>query len=172
MFPLILSYMLLWRANQPGIQLSEVRDSRRRHPDGRAAAVREIRKTVKRLGWSRADRETFLRSMAAQLSFDYDAVVRKRLFQVMTAEEIGSLAARSVDFQLHTHTHNTPRDRERFVEEIEVNARRIEAMTGIHTRHFCYPSGNYDPLFTSLARGARRALGDNMPGWRRPPDPC
>jgi peptidoglycan/xylan/chitin deacetylase (PgdA/CDA1 family) len=147
-FPLILSYML-WRASQPRVHVPEVRDEpfAVATPDERAAATEEIQKTAKRLGWSQADREAVIRSIAAQLSFDYDAVVRKRLFQVLTAEEIGSLAARGVDFQLHTHSHNTPRDRARFVQEIELNARRIEAMTGVQPHHFCYPSGNYDALF-------------------------
>ena len=34
-----------------------------------------------------------------------------------------------------------------FIDEIETNRRKIEAVTGKYARHFCYPSGNYDMRF-------------------------
>jgi hypothetical protein len=140
---------LFWRAGKPRVHVPEVRDEPFAidTPERRADAVTQINRAAKRPGSTRAEREALLRTIAGRLSFDYDAVLRKRLFQVMTADEVRTLASAGVDFQLHTHSHNTPKDRDRFFNEIRVNAERINGLTGIQARDFCYPSGNYDPVF-------------------------
>jgi peptidoglycan/xylan/chitin deacetylase (PgdA/CDA1 family) len=113
----------------------------------RTATVVAFMKIMKQEGWSTADRDLFVRALAEALSVSYDEILERRLFRVMAAEDVTRLSAAGVDFQLHTHTHNTPRDREGFAREIEVNRERIEQLTHVRPSHFCYPSGNYDPVF-------------------------
>lgn len=38
-------------------------------------------------------------------------------------------------------------DRQLFLREIEDNRQSIQAMSGKHAEHFCYPSGVYDSAF-------------------------
>jgi len=81
-------------------------------------------------------------AFAEAIGFDYAAFCRSRMFQLMTPEEVSEMARAGVDFQLHTHRHRTPLDRERFLNEILENRRYIDEMTGANDRvHFCYPSG-------------------------------
>ncbi len=81
-------------------------------------------------------------AFAEAIGFDYLAFCRSRMFQLMTPEEVTDLAHAGIDFQLHTHRHRTPLDRDRFLAEIQENRSFIEEMTGANDRvHFCYPSG-------------------------------
>jgi peptidoglycan/xylan/chitin deacetylase (PgdA/CDA1 family) len=57
-----------------------------------------------------------------------------------------------VSVELHTHRHRTPRDAALFRRELDDNARVIQRIRGSAPRHFCYPSGDYDPaMFDWLA---------------------
>jgi hypothetical protein len=71
----------------------------------------------------------------------------KRLFGLMTPEEMAAASREGVDIQLHTHRHRTPRDRELFLREIRENRERLEEWTGRRLTHFCYPSGVVHPEF-------------------------
>jgi peptidoglycan/xylan/chitin deacetylase (PgdA/CDA1 family) len=147
-FPLVCSYMF-WKSKGEFVQVPEIRSE----PfdigtaPARRSAVVAMLDHVKRTGMPRADREALVRRLAGRLAFDYDALVAKRLFQVMPPEDIKRLASNGVDFQLHTHTHNTPRDGELFRREIAVNRQSIRDLTGVDATHFCYPSGNYHHRF-------------------------
>ena len=73
------------------------------------------------------------------------------------------MARAGIDFQLHTHRHRTPLDRDRFVGEIRENRAVVEEMTGSNERvHFCYPSGALAAGIPSLAARGRRAIGDDL----------
>jgi peptidoglycan/xylan/chitin deacetylase (PgdA/CDA1 family) len=78
---------------------------------------------------------------------DYDAMSRRRLLTIMRPGDVTRLAAEGLDVQLHTHQHRTPRDRDKFREEIVRNRERIAELTGRSPAHFCYPSGLYAPEF-------------------------
>jgi peptidoglycan/xylan/chitin deacetylase (PgdA/CDA1 family) len=147
-FPLVCSYMF-WKARQLRVHVPEARPEPFDISDAaaRAATVAAIMASVKPESASREFRDALVRSIAERLSFDYDAVASKRLLQVMAAEDVRRLAAGGVDFQLHTHTHQTPLDRDLFESEIVENRRRIHCLTGMRATHFCYPSGVYDPRF-------------------------
>ncbi len=115
-------------------------------------ATRQIAwKTI--VGWtdreqySAADKQLVLERLADALHVDLAALTERRLFHIMTPHEVGELAARGVDFQLHTHRHRTPLDRDLFRGEIQDNRIRIERLTERRATHFCYPSGRYRPEF-------------------------
>src|SRR4029453_15529769 len=66
---------------------------------------------------------------------------------LMKRSEVAELSEDGVDFQLHTHRHRTPRDRDLYVKEILDNRARIEEMTESRPSPFCYPSGIYQREF-------------------------
>ncbi len=92
-------------------------------------------------------KDALLGKLAAAVGIDYAEIVRKRLFCLMTPQEVCELARAGVDFQLHTHRHRTPFDRELFVREIRDNRERITGSTGCEPMHFCYPLGFHRPEF-------------------------
>ena len=114
---------------------------------GRAAALAAVQAVAVREKLSLDGKQRLLRSLAEGVQVDYDAIVAKRVLQIMDAEDATRLAREGVDIQLHTHRHRTPHDRVHFLEEIETNRARITELTGFHPLHFCYPSGAYEPEF-------------------------
>ena len=114
--------------------------------DGRNEALEALRRAG-RGGLSMADKSALVKRVALRLGVDYDSIVERRMFRIMAPADVTKLAARGVDFQLHTHTHNAPRDRGKFVAEVETNRARIAQLTGTDARHFCYPEGGYAPEF-------------------------
>jgi len=114
----------------------------------RAELLRRIDEYAKQHELSGKQKDELAAAYAAAIGFDYAAFCRERLFQLMTPEEVAEMARAGIDFQLHTHRHRTPLDRERFVNEIRENRKLIEEMTGTTDRvHFCYPSGAIRPDF-------------------------
>jgi peptidoglycan/xylan/chitin deacetylase (PgdA/CDA1 family) len=85
--------------------------------------------------------------LAKELGVDYAELLHKRVLQLMTPDEIADAARGGIRFELHTHRHRMPRDRDLFAKEIHDNRSAIHAMTGSQPRHFCYPSGDYEPMF-------------------------
>ena len=122
-------------------------------PDGgtlRVATAADRVETVARLRAScRArrlaveEKDAVVRVLAERLGVDYDAILEKRLFRLMTPAEIARLPGQGVDVQLHTHRHRSPDDRGLFVREIRDNRRELRAMIGADAplTHFCYPNG-------------------------------
>jgi peptidoglycan/xylan/chitin deacetylase (PgdA/CDA1 family) len=94
----------------------------------------------------------WLGEIALRLGVDWGAVVRGRLFHLMTGTEVANVAQRGFDIQLHTHRHRTPREKAVFFEEVHENRRILEELTGRPTTHFCYPSGDVDPIFLPWLR--------------------
>ena len=97
------------------------------------------------------------RELAGVLDIDYESLLARRMFQLMTPEEVSELAARGVRFELHTHRHRTPLDRALFQQEIRDNHQRVQQMTGRNAVHFCYPSGVYDFEFLPWLKEANVA---------------
>lgn len=94
-----------------------------------------------------AAKDELLKALAAAVGFDYAELACKRLFHLMSPPEVRELAAAGIDFQLHTHRHRTPPDRDPFIHEVRDNRDRIRALTGRDPVHFCYPSGVCKPEF-------------------------
>jgi peptidoglycan/xylan/chitin deacetylase (PgdA/CDA1 family) len=97
-------------------------------------------------------RDDIVRLVTERAGLDYDALVESRLLTLMRPEEIRTLAAQGVDFQLHTHMHRSPEDPQDYVRDILLNRDRLDAMTGMHASHFCYPSGNYREGYLPVLR--------------------
>jgi len=66
---------------------------------------------------------------------------------LMKPEEVNRLVKDGVDFQLHTHRHRVPRDRDLFIREIVDNRSFLAAVGQAHAQHFCYPSGVHEARF-------------------------
>ncbi len=106
-------------------------------------------------GLSAAQKDEFLAALATAAGVDYCDLLRKRLLHIMTPAEVSELAAAGCDFQLHTHRHRTPLDRDLFLREIRDNRERVEAATGAPATHFCYPCGVHRPEFLPWLAGER-----------------
>lgn len=92
---------------------------------------------------------------ASVTGFDYEGLVRQRLFHLMNPGEVREVAAGGIDVQLHTHRHRTPLDRDLFIREISENRQHIAELTGKNDiLHFCYPSGAHQPRFLPWLREA------------------
>jgi peptidoglycan/xylan/chitin deacetylase (PgdA/CDA1 family) len=142
---------LLWKARSKTLDLKQItgRDLKieLQDDDARKAAFREIEKHVRAQKLSAEAKTAFAEVLARALDLDYDALIGKRIMHLLTPEEVKQLAADGADIQLHTHRHRVPLVREPFLREIEDNRQCVQAMTGSHPSHFCYPSGVYDPRF-------------------------
>jgi peptidoglycan/xylan/chitin deacetylase (PgdA/CDA1 family) len=148
-----LSY-LLWKAGGRRLEWPEVFDSAvTLDAAGRERATRRLAGYARERDLSGRQKDALLAELAGRTGFDYEAMCRKRMFTLMTPEEIRETAEAGVDVQLHTHTHRVYRQKERFLRELDENRIRLEAHTGRAARHFCYPSGSYLPEFIDWLRG-------------------
>lgn len=148
-FPLMSSYVL-WKARQRrlhadpsiGLPATDLADAA-----AREQAVDAFVGQAMREGLDAAARNARLAALAARLDVDYDGLIRRRVLQIMTPEEMRDVSARGADVQLHTHRHSTPVHRLEFLREVLENRACIEAATGRPAVHFCYPSGVHHQEF-------------------------
>jgi peptidoglycan/xylan/chitin deacetylase (PgdA/CDA1 family) len=112
-----------------------------------AYAVTELLKFAHNQQLSAEEKNTLAATVAAQLNINYEELLEKRLLQLLSPEEVKTLALEGVDIQLHTHRHRVPADRSLFLREINDNKKSIQEMTGGIASHFCYPSGVYQHSF-------------------------
>ena len=114
-----------------------------RTPATRADLIQRIDQHAREHNFTGKQKDDLAREFAAVIGFDYDSFAKERLFHLMTAAEVCQMSRNGIDFQLHTHRHRTPLDRERFIAEIQQNRTLIEEIIGKSGGqvHFCYPSG-------------------------------
>jgi len=152
---LTLSY-LLWRARlqvlAPGVLpgqdcLVDLRDLQQR--DTLAA---KLFNEAQALSSDRNAQYAWLGEVASRLGVDWENILRSRLFHLMNPAEVTDIARRGFDVQLHTHRHRTPRDKSAFCREVIENRRILEELAGRPATHFCYPSGDVDPVFLPWLR--------------------
>jgi peptidoglycan/xylan/chitin deacetylase (PgdA/CDA1 family) len=149
------SYML-WKRRKRTVRIaavpevSQTLDLSRR--ETRDAVVTALQTHAASAGFGADEKHALLRSLAADIGFDFETFCESRLLNLMTPAEAREISAAGVDIQLHTHRHRTPMDETLFRREIQDNATRIEDITGRIPRHFCYPSGVYDPTFLPWLR--------------------
>jgi len=146
-FNVVLGYMIK-RSKAQTLNLKGV------HPkiDGSYAIQTDYLKTVMTL--IQAAEETFpaqerlqlLPPIAKALGVELNEILRDNRFRLMTREQIIEVYKNGLDIQLHTHTHRLPNhDFESMAYEIHENRKAIIDVLGIDKKHFCYPSGLYDP---------------------------
>ena len=149
-FDVICSY-LLWKGQSTRLDFKGITGQEMTvdlSDDGlRTGSVDQLRKFARDHKLSAEEKDSLAASIAAQLKIDYDALRAKRLMQILSPDEIKTLAKSGVDIQLHTHRHRVPMDRSLFLREIYDNRNSVQAMTGTIASHFCYPSGVYDQAF-------------------------
>lgn len=146
---------LLWRSRRselpagllPGRDsVIDLRDSR--HRDALAASL--VNEAQALTDPTRL--QAWICELAARLGVDVSGMIEGRLFHLMTGEELAQAARRGFDIQLHTHRHRVPREKEAFCSEVRQNRRLLENFTGCPAIHFCYPSGDIDPVFLPWLR--------------------
>ncbi len=149
-FSLICSYMM-WKARGDSIvDLSEVgvqKPVSLASAEGRAKAVDEIVRHADEQDLTGEQKDVVARQFARILGIDYEELTRKRILQLMNAQEIKQLANAGVDFQLHTHRHRMPMTEELFRREIRDNRLALAQAVSGERKHFCYPSGAYRPEY-------------------------
>lgn len=141
LFNLTVSY-LLWKTAAPGRRLPDGSPlTTRSEADALAARITE---QADREGLTGAQKDERARCLAGDLGIDYDALIKSRVLQLMSAEEVRKTAGSSlITFEAHTHRHRTPVAAESMARELRDNQDRIQQITGRRPVHFCYPSGVY-----------------------------
>jgi peptidoglycan/xylan/chitin deacetylase (PgdA/CDA1 family) len=144
---------LLWKArgqtlDWPGVLEAPVRlDSAAGNLVQRAALDHARRQELSGRG-----KDELLADLATRIGVDYEAFCARRMFTLMTPDEVREAAASGADIQLHTHRHRVYKEKAKFLNELDENRVRIEAWTGSPARHFCYPSGYYTQEFVPWLR--------------------
>lgn len=113
-----------------------------RNPREKEVAKRKVNDIYWNL--DKSERESFCRTIAKKLSFDYDTIKASRQFSFMTYDELSDAAARRLDIQLHTHTHKLDMENPASI-AAQVSLNRSELASHVRNRleHFCYPGGLY-----------------------------
>lgn len=93
------------------------------------------------------DKDHLLERLAYSCGVDYSALRRKRKLHLLAPDEVRTLAAAGIDFQLHSHRHRAPLDRALFLKEIQDNRERIRELAGTEPEIFSYPNGSVRPEF-------------------------
>jgi peptidoglycan/xylan/chitin deacetylase (PgdA/CDA1 family) len=94
-----------------------------------------------------AERQHLLRRVAGALNLDFSQVFKDGRLSFLSSSQLREVASAGIDIQLHTHTHRLPGDDyEAMRTEISQNQQALRDLTGIEARHFCYPSGDYQPV--------------------------
>lgn len=142
---------LLWKGRTETLDLEGLIGGHERialqTPSARQHALDIICNFASGQNLSAEEKDEVLARVSRGLRIDYDELIDRRAIHLLNPAEVKSLAAQGVDFQLHTHRHRTPMNRELFLREIEDNRKSIREMTGASPSHFCYPSGVWDYAF-------------------------
>ncbi len=146
---LVLDY-LLWKTGQSSVSLPEYGLPEAMPVAGHAdrqKLVQHIRQWMEHHDLDTAARDEVARNIAERLGVDYADILRRRMLQILSPEDVSKIVRAGVDVQLHTHRHRMPLEQALFNREIEDNRGRIFELTGKMPVHFCYPSGIYAPEF-------------------------
>ena len=149
-FDIMCSY-LLWKGRNAQVDLQQLTGEGAtldlRTADAQETARVAILRFARNQRLSAEEKDALLANLAANIDVDYQTLLARRIMQNLTPAEVSELARAGIDVQLHTHRHRTPKDHALFIREIEDNRKSIQDMTGKVAAHFCYPSGEYDPMF-------------------------
>lgn len=101
-------------------------------------------------------RSEICRKICEQFGVNYQDILDKRIFHLMSIEEAAAAARNGVDFQLHTHRHLFDLENsEKMQDEIIQNKEILMKLIGKNPIHFCYPSGLHSekawPVLDKLA---------------------
>lgn len=144
-FGLVVQYMF-WKTRETRISLQNLSflpddTVDLTSPDARQALLQNI------LAWgdtcgSGAERVRISELLGQLLRVPYDDIIRKRMFHLMTPDELRLARDAGMAIELHTHRHCFPADDEKVASrEIIQNRQVLHEIVGSEGRHFCYPSG-------------------------------
>lgn len=143
-------WYLLWKARGGVLDVQGLIDGESSFdlstPEQRDQASTAIRKYSRREKFSAQRKDELLTAIAERLPIDYEAILRKRILHLLSADELAKLVAQGVDIQLHTHRHYAPKVRDSFIHEMVENRDFITRFTKL-PHHFAYPSGVYAECF-------------------------
>lgn len=151
-FGVFASY-LMWKARGRTIDARQLAGPEAlwdlRSAAGRRQALAQLTQWVSTERLPAAAKDELAAAIANLLGLDYQALVERRILQLMTAEEVATLARAGIGFELHSHRHRVPLDRALFLRELDENRQFIQqyASAGTAPAHFCYPSGVHRPEF-------------------------
>lgn len=96
--------------------------------------------------------------LAEVFGVDLDALRSRRAFELMNPQELRDARAHGFDLQLHTHTHRLHDFSMASVQrELDLNRELLAKWLDCPAdalKHFCYPSGEYDPAVFATLRAA------------------
>lgn len=143
---LLVSYML-WKHRGAVLDARGLEGLDRTYPlatgADRARVVTDMTDRMQREKLGPAAKDVIARQILERLGIDGDRTAASRVLRLMTPAEVGEVSRAGVDVELHTHRHRTPADPDALVDEVRLNRRKLEEMTGRRPVHFCYPSGVY-----------------------------
>lgn len=151
-FGLACSYML-WKRRElqlkAGLFPFVREDVNLNEPQARAELLDAITRYADASNLNAIEKNELAVKLAQVLDFDFQAFCSKRLLHLMTPAEVTELANEGTDFELHTHRHRSPVNKQLFEREIRDNRDRIEKFALTSAIHFCYPCGMTHAQFPS-----------------------
>ena len=104
------------------------------------------------------ERWAAVQRLAGELGVDLDTLQSNAAFMLMSPAQLRQAHAEGIDIQLHTHTHRLHDFSASAVRrELDVNRAQLAQLLGVapaSLRHFCYPSGDYEPRVFDTLRSA------------------
>lgn len=91
------------------------------------------------------ERYSWLEDMCEQIGVDYSSLKNNKELTLLDTPNLEKLYRDGVDIQLHTHSHSWPLDENAANSELSKNRTYLEKITKKPLKHFCYPSGSWDP---------------------------
>ncbi len=143
----MISY-LLWQCRRTMLRARDLPNLQNgvyqlRRADARQAIADRLITAFATRGYTMAAKDEVVHALALCLGLDYSKLLSRRVLTLLSPTEVAELSEKGIDFQLHTHTHQSPDNAELLAREVRENRDRITAMTGRRPQHFCWPSGVY-----------------------------
>jgi peptidoglycan/xylan/chitin deacetylase (PgdA/CDA1 family) len=141
---------ILWKTRVSSISRDIVGESGAwdlSHRAGKLAAYEQLRRFAEERRLSASERDQLSERLTTAAGLSFDEIRASRILQLLQPAEIGELAAKGVSFELHTHRHRTPSDKDLFMRELRENSVAIASHSSSIPRHFCYPSGVHEKEF-------------------------